>query len=72
MKIFTAQNGIGVKTVAVLLSFGCGHDIFPVDTHVHRISKRLKLVAEKSNAGKTFEILNPLIPHGKSYSFHVN
>ncbi len=69
---FTAQNGIGLKTVAVMLMFGCGRDIFPVDTHVHRISNRLRLVEINSSAEKTFTTLNPLIPKGKSFSFHVN
>lgn len=69
---FTAQKGIGLKTVAVMLMFGCGRDIFPVDTHVHRISNRLRLVKINSSAEKTFTSLNPLIPTGKSYSFHIN
>jgi len=69
---FTSQKGIGVKTVAVLLVFYCNKDIFPVDTHVHRISKRLQFVHQNASAEKTFFILDPLIPTGKSYSFHVN
>lgn len=69
---FTAQKGIGLKTVAVMLMFGCGRDIFPVDTHVNRISARLKLVEINSSAENTFTTLNPLIPKGKSFSFHIN
>jgi endonuclease III len=72
MKIFTSQKGIGVKTVAVLLTFKCGKDVFPVDTHVHRISKRLQLVPENATSETTFYNLDPFIPVGKSYSFHVN
>ena len=69
---FITQKGIGLKTVAVLLLFGCGRDIFPVDTHVNRISARLRLVKINSSADKTFTTLNPLIPKGKSFSFHIN
>ena len=72
MKTFTSQKGIGVKTVAVLLTFKCGKDVFPVDTHVHRISRRLQLVSMNATAETTFYNLDPLIPVGKSYSFHVN
>ncbi len=72
LSVFTAQKGIGVKTVAVLLLFKCGRDIFPVDTHVHRIAKRLNLVPGNASPGKTFAILNPAVPEGKSYSYHVN
>lgn len=33
--------GVGFKTADVVLAFGAGRDVFPVDTHVFRISKRL-------------------------------
>ncbi len=33
--------GIGPKTAAVVLSFALGRDAMPVDTHVHRVTKRL-------------------------------
>lgn len=72
MEVLTSQEGIGIKTVAVLLLFKCGRDLFPVDTHVLRISRRLGLVPYKADAEKAFHILNPLLPPGKSYSFHVN
>jgi endonuclease-3 len=69
---FTRVKGIGVKTVAVVLMFACGRDVFPVDTHVHRIVRRLGLVPDKSDAVKTFELMAPLVAPGKSYSLHMN
>ncbi len=72
MEIFTAQKGVGVKTMAVVLCFSCGVDIFPVDTHVHRICRRLELVPDKASADKTFRIMKNFVPKGKSYSLHVN
>ena len=54
---FCAQKGIGIKTIAVVLCFSCGIDIFPVDTHVHRICRRLGLVPENTSAEKTFWIM---------------
>jgi endonuclease-3 len=71
-KRFTRVKGIGVKTVAVVLMFACGRDVFPVDTHVHRIVRRLGLVPDKADAVKTFELMAPLVPPGKSYSLHMN
>ncbi len=65
-------NGIGVKTVAVMLLFACGRDVFAVDTHVHRIVRRVGLVPEKATAEKTFALMRPLVPKGKALSFHVN
>jgi endonuclease-3 len=65
-------EGVGVKTIAVMLLFACGRDCFAVDTHVHRIVRRLGLVPEKASAEKTFHLMRPLVPEGKALSFHVN
>ena len=72
ISLLCQHRGIGVKTACVTLMFACGRDVFPVDTHVHRISRRLGLVPEKCTAEKAHELLSPLIPKGKSLSFHVN
>ncbi len=69
---FTQLKGIGIKTISVVLMFTCGVDIFPVDTHVHRICKRLGLVPDKAGAEKTHHLMQPLVPAGKSYSLHMN
>ena len=68
----TKLKGIGVKTAAVVLMIACGRDLFPVDTHVHRIARRLGLVPESANAVKTFRLMAPLVPEGKAYSLHMN
>ncbi len=65
-------RGIGIKTIAVVLLFRCGRDIFPVDTHVHRIVRRLRLIPQNATPAQTFALLDPLIPPGKSLSLHVN
>ncbi len=65
-------KGIGVKTLAVVLMFACGRDVFPVDTHVHRIVRRLGLVPENADPVKTFWQMAEFVPPGKSYSFHMN
>jgi len=65
-------KGVGVKTVAVVLMFACGKDIFPVDTHVHRVCRRLGLVPMKTTAEKTFHLMRDHVPRGKSYSLHLN
>jgi endonuclease-3 len=66
------RRGIGVKTAAVLLAFSFKRDLCPVDTHVHRIARRLGWVESKTSAEKTFHILRPLIPAGKAVAFHLN
>jgi len=65
-------EGVGVKTVAVMLLFACGRDCFAVDTHVHRIVGRLGLVPAKATAEKAFWLMAPLVPQGKALSFHIN
>jgi endonuclease-3 len=71
-RTFMQLKGIGIKTISVVLMFACGHDVFPVDTHVHRICRRLRLVPEKAGAEKTHWLMQPLVPPGKSFSLHMN
>ena len=69
----TAIKGIGVKTVSVALMFGCGRDdVFPVDTHILRVSKRLGLVPGKTTAERAHAILGRLVPQGRGPSLHLN
>ena len=66
------HKGIGIKTVSVTLAFACGRDVFPVDTHVLRISKRLGFVPPNCTAEKAHELMPQVIPEGKAYPFHMN
>ena len=72
VKLFTSVKGIGIKTVSVVLLFSLGRDVFPVDTHVHRICRRLGLAPDKAMAEQTHRLMAPLVPAGKAMSFHVN
>lgn len=66
-----AMKGVGRKTAACVLVFSLGRDVFPVDTHIHRICNRLALAKTKS-ADETYETMKHLLPPGRAYSFHVN
>lgn len=68
----TGFNGIGPKTAACVCVFSLGRDIFPVDTHVHRLCTRLGLVPGASTPEKTYLSMKGHIPKGKGYSFHTN
>ena len=72
VSLLCQRRGIGIKTVCVTLMFACGKDVFPVDTHIHRISRRLGLIPETCTAERAHELLPPLIPEGKALSLHVN
>jgi endonuclease-3 len=71
-QLLCTQKGIGLKTVAVTLLFACRRDVFPVDTHVHRICRRLGLVPADATPEKTHRLMAPLVPKGKALSLHVN
>ncbi len=72
IKLLTTQKGVGIKTAAVVLMATLGRDLCPVDTHVHRIAKRLGWVNDKMSAEKTFWRLKPYVPAGKGHSLHMN
>ncbi len=63
--------GIGPKTAACTLLFALGMPAFPVDTHVHRVAKRLGLIGEKVGADEAHDILEPHIPPAKVFGFHM-
>jgi endonuclease III len=63
--------GVGPKTAAVVLSFSLGRDAMPVDTHVHRVTKRLGLVPPKASAERADRILHELVPEGLRTPLHV-
>jgi endonuclease-3 len=64
-------DGVGIKTISCVLAFGLGRDVFPVDTHVHRVANRLGLVHSKT-PDKTFEQLKDKIPKGKKFILHTS
>ena len=63
--------GIGPKTAAVVLSFALGRDAMPVDTHVHRVTRRLGLIPPKATAERADRILHELVPDGMRTPLHV-
>jgi len=64
--------GVGPKTAAVVLLFACGKEVFPVDTHIHRVTRRLGLVPESASAEKAHEVMGELVPRGAAYRLHLN
>ncbi|MGI9054277.1 MAG: endonuclease III domain-containing protein [Pyrinomonadaceae bacterium] len=65
-------RGIGPKTVACTLLFACHKEVFPIDTHIFRILKRMGILPEKITDTKAHRLLDDLAPTGKFYSLHVN
>ncbi len=69
-----ALHGVGPKTAACVLLFSLGRPAMPVDTHVHRLSRRLGLVGPKVSAEATHGALEALLGGERDviYSFHLN
>ena len=65
-------RGIGPKTIACTLLFACLKEVFPLDTHIFRILRRVGLIPQKCTDARAHAIMNSIVPNGKFYSFHVN
>lgn len=65
-------KGVGPKTVACTLLFACEGEVFPLDTHIFRILRRVGLIPERCSDEFAHEVMNRIVPRGKFYSFHVN
>ena len=63
--------GIGPKTAAIILCFSLGMPAMPVDTHIHRVSQRLRLIGPKVSADKAHDILEPMVPPEDVFPFHM-
>lgn len=68
----TDIKGIGPKTAAIILLFGFNRPLFPVDTHVHRVTKRLGLIGPRVSAAKAHELLADLGDPETYYPLHIN
>ncbi|MBD0369641.1 MAG: endonuclease III [Pyrinomonadaceae bacterium] len=65
-------RGIGPKTIACTLLFACRKEVFPLDTHIFRVLRRVGLIPQKCTDQRAHQIMNRTVPKRKFYSFHVN
>lgn len=63
--------GVGPKTAACVLLFALGMPAMPVDTHVHRVARRLGLVPAGASAEKAHDLLEAMLAPDEVYPFHV-
>lgn len=66
--------GVGPKTAACVLLFSFGRPVLPVDTHVHRVSRRLGLIDSGVSAERAQELLEARLggDRDRVYAFHLN
>jgi endonuclease-3 len=65
-------TGVGVKTAACVLCFAMRRPVIPVDTHVHRLSRRLGIVGPGAGAEATHHRLNQVVPEDLRFSLHMH
>src|SRR6266576_5542461 len=67
-----ALPGVGPKTAACVLLFSLDRPYFPVDTHVHRVAKRLGLVPDAADAVTAQELIQAEVAPGAMYALHMH
>ena len=70
MQELTSLIGVGRKTANVVIGVAFDGQTIAVDTHVHRVSKRLNLTKENSTAEKCEQDLLKIIPENRRTKFH--
>jgi endonuclease-3 len=68
----TSLPGVGIKTANVLLLFSFGKEAFPVDTHILRVARRLRLVPATADLSRAALLLEPHVPKGEHIPLHLN
>ena len=63
--------GVGPKTAACVLLFSFGKPLFPVDTHIHRVTQRLGILGPKVNAVEAHRQLQAQVPAEIVYPLHL-
>ncbi|MBQ9795447.1 MAG: endonuclease III [Clostridia bacterium] len=70
MEELTTLTGVGRKTANVVIGVAFGGQTIAVDTHVHRVSKRLGLTKESSTPEQCEQNLLKLVPFDRRTKFH--
>jgi endonuclease III len=72
IEFLASFNGVGPKTVACTLLFACNRPVFPIDTHIFRIGRRIGLIPERCSDHEAHRMMTAMIPGGRFYEVHVN
>lgn len=64
--------GVGRKTASVVLIFYYDRPVFPVDTHISRVSRRLGWVPEQADLDRAHVILDAAVPDEIKGRLHLN
>lgn len=65
-------KGVGPKTAAIVVLFSLNKPAFPVDTHIHRVTRRLGLIPVSASAEQAHQLLGELFEPSDYASVHLN
>ena len=69
--LLVGLRGVGPKTAACVLLFSLGRPYFPVDTHVHRVARRLGLVPDTADAATAQVLIQAEVAASEVYALHM-
>lgn len=73
LKFLTDLPGVGIKTASLVLLFNYHRPVFPVDTHVHRVTTRVGAIPKMGEQAAHRALLRVLPPDPPFlYELHVN
>jgi endonuclease III len=70
-RYLSSLHGVGPKTAAIVLAFSLGRNALAVDTHVHRVTRRLGLIPPKVSAERAHAVLEDVVPPELRVPMHV-
>lgn len=71
-ELLLSLDGIGPKTAACVLLFSLNRPVFPVDTHIFRVTKRIGIIPQKATPDDAHQIMQEIVPGKIMYAFHIN
>ena len=70
-RYLTSLPGVGPKTAACVLAFSLGRAVLPVDTHVHRVARRLGFIDDRTTAAAAHEVMEGVVSARLRVRMHV-
>jgi len=64
--------GVGRKTAACVLIFSFGRPEIPVDTHVHRVGKRLGMISPGASLERAHDEMRATVEPDDAWELHIN
>jgi endonuclease-3 len=64
--------GVGPLSASLVLLFGMGRPVLPVNTGLHRVALRVGMIPPNTGAERAHELLQAALDDDEIYAFHVN